>query len=196
MIRGYTVDSFATTILKHLREKKPAVFPQVAERMGLLAEIQKVSVLFIGLSFEGDGVKAPPMEAWVNGNSGLSQSTNERNRGADTVEGVVSAKSVEKLSILQASFALMQIVVSRHQGVIKELSVDDKGTVSIFGSVFSNSFGNVLSILFGNVFSNLFGNVFNNLFGNVLGSDLLVTSRVASTMFSCFSRFNREFASL
>lgn len=135
--------------------------------MGLLAEIQKVSVLFIGLSFEGDGVKAPSMKAWVNGNSGLSESSNERNRGADTVEGVVSTESVEKLSILQASFSLMQIVVARHQGVIKELSVDDKGTVSIFGKLFGSVFG--------------------------IGIDLLVTGRVAAMVFYRSSRFYGEF---
>lgn len=150
---------------------------QVAERLGLLAELQRVAVLFVGLSFEGAGSKAsatrrpgatsptgcsPPPSA--SSRLGLGASTAPAAGGPveDVSSGVVAANGgddvgqdgvggqdseapsmavgAEKaagaggpaalsLELLQGSFSLLQSIVASHGGVIKELSVDDKGTV-------------------------------------------------------------------
>ena len=99
----------------------------MAERIGLLAWIQRVAVLFVGLRFE---------EVEPRGGSGQSQSANQRvgKRGELLPPSVGETETTEsgaQLRILQASFSLMQAVVASHEGIIKELSVDDKGTVRI-----------------------------------------------------------------
>ena len=66
-----------------------------------------MAVLFIGLSFEG-----------VDDGGGADMAT------------TATASVALSLDLLQGSFSLLQSIVASHGGVIKELSVDDKGTVS------------------------------------------------------------------
>lgn len=141
-----------------------------------MAELQRVAVLFVGLSFEGIGTKATPTRKpgatiatdppppSADSRLGLSASTAPLTGGAKenvSVRGVVANGGDEKgqdriggedcagsivpvraekaakadglsalsLELLQGSFSLLQSIVASHGGVIKELSVDDKGTV-------------------------------------------------------------------
>lgn len=148
---------------------------QVAERMGLLAEIQRVAVLFVGLSFNGQGIQTPSApstskggnnpgrkvlnpsslrtadsqpepEATVSAASkslmaGLYLSGSSRGGAAIARRSLEAQDSLEDredddeaarsaLELLQGSFGLLQDIVAGHGGLIKELSVDDKGTVS------------------------------------------------------------------
>lgn len=48
--------------------------------------------------------------------------------GGETAAGA-GGPAVLSLELLQGSFSLLQSIVASHEGVIKELSVDDKGTV-------------------------------------------------------------------
>lgn len=142
---------------------------QVEERMGVLAEIQRVSVLFVGLSFRSRGIQttpsAPAPSADGKESSGrkvlkaeaLKSSPAATEAAAHEPDGkqlrfeekleVRDARSRSPLSIataldagegkeaksaldlLQGSFSLLQTIVGSHGGIIKELSVDDKGTV-------------------------------------------------------------------
>lgn len=141
---------------------------QVAERLELLAEIQRVAVLFIGLSFDGRGIQTPsapaPSSSLHGGKPGrktLSPPTLEANGQKSSVAEVLlsghgqrqptatgegygkqedkearspmdgSDEARSALELLQSSFALLQDIVAGHHGLIKELSVDDKGTVGI-----------------------------------------------------------------
>eukprot|EP00903_Cladosiphon_okamuranus_P010785 g10191.t1 len=150
----------------------------VAERLGLLAELQRVAVLFVGLSFEDVGIKAAParkpgaviatdatppsadsslrlaaLTAPVAGNaveevSGRGVGANVGDEigqdivGEDCTSSVpvgadkevkVGGPAALSLELLQGSFSLLQSIVASHGGVIKELSVDDKGTVLVVG---------------------------------------------------------------
>lgn len=154
----------------------------MAERLGLLAELQRVAVLFVGLSFEGVGSsisKSPitpqptgtpgriprdstrpspggssialpagpglgaaaaaaadgsnPMEAG-HGRAGVAgygagPKESDRGKGSAAMAETARGPAVLSLELLQGSFSLLQSIVASHGGVIKELSVDDKGTV-------------------------------------------------------------------
>lgn len=159
----------------------------MAERLGLLAELQRVAVLFVGLSFDRVGVPpskadnpgaaagSTPAAAVTSKFSGLGISRistsgvekeagegagvgggtvvgggllgaadkdrgKEEGRGGRNVHGAAQLPPVDRsatdeavsaLSLLQGSFLLLQSIVAGHGGVIKELSVDDKGTVRL-----------------------------------------------------------------
>ncbi|CAM9560871.1 unnamed protein product, partial [Ectocarpus sp. 13 AM-2016] len=168
----------------------------VAERLGLLAELQRVAVLFVGLSFEGVGSsisKSPktpqptgnpgriprdstrpspgggsialpagpglgaaaaaaadgssPMEAshGRTGAAGYGAGPKESDHGevSAAVAETASGPAVLSLELLQGSFALLQSIVASHGGVIKELSVDDKGTVLVAGFGLSPQVGHL-----------------------------------------------------
>ncbi|CAM9354995.1 unnamed protein product, partial [Sphacelaria rigidula] len=116
----------------------------VAERLGLLAELQRVAVLFVGLCFERLGIKTPSA-AGTRGRKTLdtpdcsiNSISRNRLRGGDTAQlPTVGAgrgdRAESALAVLQESFSLLQSIVHAHGGVIKELSVDDKGTVLVVG---------------------------------------------------------------
>lgn len=115
--------------------------PQVAERLGLLAELQRVAVLFVGLCFGGVGIQTPSA-AGARGRKSLDPSTAigpTIGQGDREAEGGLSLiehdEAGSALAVLQGSFELLQSIVSGHGGVIKELSVDDKGTVRKKNSV-------------------------------------------------------------
>ncbi|CAN0120172.1 unnamed protein product [Ectocarpus sp. 4 AP-2014] len=168
----------------------------VAERLGLLAELQRVAVLFVGLSFEGVGSsisKSPktpqptgtpgriprdstrpssggssialsagpgsgaaaaaaadgssPMEAG-HGRAGATgyaagPTESDRGKGSAAVAETASRPALLSLELLQGSFSLLQSIVASHGGVIKELSVDDKGTVLVAGFGLSPQVGHL-----------------------------------------------------
>ncbi|CAN0040354.1 unnamed protein product, partial [Ectocarpus fasciculatus] len=126
----------------------------VAERLGLLAELQRVAVLFVGLSFEGvdnSVSKAPktPQPTRTTGRipkdstlpapggesidlpagAGLRAAASEAADDSSPMGKAGDGPAVLSLELLQGSFSLLQSIVASHGGVIKELSVDDKGTV-------------------------------------------------------------------
>lgn len=135
---------------------------QVAERLGLLAELQRVAVLFVGLCFEtvgavassanatadcsginGGGSKLRPLPAVAGGSNSGSRPGNSSGHAGSPMGGKAGGRGEEggegeggsggcaaqALGLLQGSFSLLQRIVAGHGGVIKELSVDDKGTV-------------------------------------------------------------------
>lgn len=145
--------------LKLLCRHSHVITAQVAERLGLLAELQRVAVLFVGLSFEGVGNRGTegdhprPSASTRWPGAGISSSSSVRlvkNNGKMEVKRAgtivhqrdddgqfapvkreVTDMADSALGFLQASFALLQSIVAGHGGVIKELSVDDKGTVRL-----------------------------------------------------------------
>ncbi|CAN0150987.1 unnamed protein product, partial [Ectocarpus sp. 8 AP-2014] len=168
----------------------------VAERLGLLAELQRVAVLFVGLSFEGVGssISKSPKTPQATGNpgriprdstrpspgessialpagpglgaaaaaaadgsnlmeaghgragaagNGAGPKESDRGKGSAAVAETASEPAVLSLELLQGSFSLLQSIVASHGGVIKELSVDDKGTVLVAGFGLSPQVGHL-----------------------------------------------------
>lgn len=101
-----------------------------------------MAVLFVGLCFAGLGIKTPAA-AGTRGRktSDVIDSATFCRLGSAGGHGVAAATATAQLptdgsdaaesalEVLQQSFSLLQSIVHAHGGVIKELSVDDKGTV-------------------------------------------------------------------
>ncbi|CAM9208125.1 unnamed protein product [Choristocarpus tenellus] len=136
----------------------------VAERLGLLAELQRVAVMFVGMSFEGPTSESPLLPWTGSGQGSMGMGPVEEGNGPGPILGQglekwpgdvqrvvegqghgeeqgeqerrgqgLSAYQGLDLSLLQDSFAFLQSIVAGHEGVIKELSVDDKGMVLVVG---------------------------------------------------------------